>query len=60
MLLKHGNHPNENKHEMNFKPNKHELYLFNRGKGREKEREINEKEKRDKLVLNKYVVLLHC
>ena len=37
---------NENKLEMNFKPNKHELYLFNREKERKNER--NEKDKREK------------
>ena len=47
MLLKHGNHPNENKLEMNFKPNKHELYLFNREKERE-ERTDREKERRER------------
>ena len=26
---------------MNFKPNKHELYLFNRGKERDRERILN-------------------
>ena len=32
---------------MNFIPNKHELYLFN--SGRERERESNEKDKREKI-----------
>ena len=34
-----------NKLEMNFKPNKHELYLLNREKEREKEREKIERKR---------------
>ena len=32
---------------MNFKPNKHELYLFNREKEREKREQIEKKEREE-------------
>ena len=40
-----------NKHEMNFIPNKHELYLFNSGisgGGRERKREKERERKRER------------
>ena len=35
----------KNNHEMNFIPNKHELYLFNRGNFRKGKRERRERER---------------